>query len=435
MPESETIEAWGRVKSSRHTVTGPWFLDQAAACCARRAEPVLARGLGRSYGDVAMNCGGRSINTTRLDSFLYADWREGVIRVEAGLSIDDLLRVCVPKGWFPPVTPGTKFVTLGGAVANDVHGKNHETAGAIGRHVLRIGLARSCGRSLELTPSQNPELFSATIGGLGLTGIMLWIELRLMPIRSSYFETETLAFDSLDSFFELAQEGGDWPYSAAWIDAAARGKSIGRGLLFRGRHAAEGGLHTHPAPRWRVPNDAPLFNALTLRLFNAYFRKRSRPSGVRLQHYAPFLYPLDRLANWNRLYGARGFFQHQSVAPLLNARDTIRELLRLTAKSGETPALIVLKLFGDLPSPGLLSFPMRGATLAIDLPNRGERTLRLLDALTNVVGGANGRIYPAKDATMSPSAFRAAFPHWRRLEALRDPAIMSDFWKRVTREA
>lgn len=434
MPQLKVVESWGRTQSSAHSVTRPWFADQIDECLKSDGGEFLARGLGRSYGDVGMNSGGSLIEVTRLDRFLFADWRTGVIRAEAGLSIDDLLRVCVPRGWFLPVAPGTKHVTLGGAVANDVHGKNHEATGTIGRHVLRIGLARSDGARLELSRTANPELFAATIGGLGLTGFIRWIELRLASIRSSYFETEAVAFDSLAGFFELARERADWPYSAAWIDAAATGASLGRGVLFRGRPAADGGLEPHLGPRYRAPS-APLLNAFTLRAFWAFYRARSRPPGVRVAHYEAFLFPLDDIANWNRLYGARGFYQHQSVAPMSAAAGVVEELLRLVAISRETPALAVLKLFGDLPSPGLMSFPMPGATLAIDFPNRGARTLRLLAALADVVRAAGGRLYPAKDATMSAEDFRVAYPQWSKLEAMRDPAFISDFWRRVTQEA
>ena len=425
------VESWGRLRTCAQSISRPWFGDQIGACLISDGTSCLARGLGRSYGDVGSISGGRVIDATRLDRFISADWRNGVIRAESGLSIAELLRVCAPKGWFLPVAPGTKHVTLGGAVANDVHGKNHETAGTIGRHVRRIRLARSDGARLDLSAEQNPELFAATIGGLGLTGFICWIELSLIPIRSCFFETEALPFETLDGFFDLMREAADWPYSAAWVDAAATGRSLGRGILFRGRHAAGGGLEAHKEPRWRAPS-APLLNAVALRALSAAYRARPRAPGVKPAHYEQFLFPLDGVENWNRLYGARGFYQHQSVAPATDAREVIRALLRVTAASGETPGLAVLKLFGDVPSPGLLSFPMPGATLAIDFPNRGKRTLQLLKDLAAIARSAGGRLYPAKDATMSVSDFHACFPRWRELEALRDPGFGSDFWRRVT---
>lgn len=371
---------------------------------------------------------------TRLDRFLAADWESGVIRAEAGLSLDALLRVSVPRGWFIPVTPGTKLVTLGGAVANDVHGKNHEVAGTIGCHVLRIGLVRSTGEKLELSAEQNAALFAATVGGLGLTGVMLWVELQLMPVRSAYFEIETLEIPDVDAFFRLSQESRDWPYTVAWIDMLARGRALGRGLFMRGRHAGTGRLAVHRGPRWNAIT-VPLLNAQTVRLFNIWYRLGRRGRRLSTVHYDAFLYPLDAISDWSRFYGARGFFQHQSVIPMERAPDGVRELLRLTAESGEAPFLTVLKVFGDRQSPGLLSFPMPGATLALDLPNKGESTRRLLTRLTNAVIDAGGRIYPAKDATMSPQAFRAGYPAWRKFAEHRDPAIMSDFWRRVAGDA
>jgi L-gulonolactone oxidase len=366
---------------------------------------------------------------------IEANWLTGLVRAEAGLSLDALLRIAVPNGWFPPVTPGTKFVTLGGAVANDVHGKNHESAGAIGCHVRRIGLARSSGEVLELSASDNTELFQATIGGLGLTGLILWVELALKPIGSSDIETETIAIADLDHFFRLAQDSGDWEHTVAWVDCFAKGAKLGRGLFIRGRHHPHGALHVHRDPRLAVPLDAPswLLNASTVRLFNLAYRWRPWATGRHTVHYDPYFYPLDSIYGWNRLYGPSGFFQHQSVVPTSTAVGAMQRLLTLTGEYRQGSFLVVLKTFGARKSPGLLSFPLEGATLALDLPNRGENTQKLLQAMTDVVVEAGGRVYPAKDATMSPEAFRLGYPDWTRLEALRDPKIMSDFWRRVTK--
>jgi L-gulonolactone oxidase len=431
----QAMSSWGRLRQAPHEVARPAFLDQARAVPG--GAPALCYGLGRSYGDVCFNENGRLIVTDLLDRFISFDRTRGILRAEAGISFDRLLRVIVPHGWFVPVTPGTKFVTLGGAVANDVHGKNHEAAGTLGRFVRAIGLARSSGQVLTLSADENAELFAATIGGLGLTGIILWVELELEPIRSAFVETETLALDDLDAFFRVAQESHDWPYTVAWVDCLAEGAAAGRGLFFRGRHVEEGGLTVHRAPRLGVPLDAPgfLLNAHTTALFNTAVRRRPWVLGNKRVHYDPFFYPLDGVAHWNKFYGKRGFYQHQSVVPTANAPDTLSKLLALTAEFGEGSFLMVLKLFGDKPSPGLLSFPMAGATLALDFPNKGESTRRLLDRMCEVVMDAGGRLYPAKDATMSGAAFRAGYPDWRKLEAQRDPAFMSDFWRRVTASA
>jgi L-gulonolactone oxidase len=429
------IQAWGRLKAVEAGAASPAFADLAVAALAAAPGSVLPLGAARSYGDVGLTSDGVLIGTASLDRFLAADWEQGVIRAEAGMTLDALLRVAVPRGWFAPVTPGTKFVTLGGAVANDVHGKNHEVAGTFGRHVRRLGLARSSGEVLELSPDDHPALFAATVGGLGLTGLILWVEVQLKPIASAAIEVETVAMRDLDDFFRLAEDSAGWEHTVAWVDCLARGRGLGRGLFMRGRHCPAGTLEVHRAPRRAVPIDAPagLLNGLTVGLFNAAYRARPWALGRRTQHYDPFFYPLDAISGWNRLYGPHGFYQHQSVVPTQVAPEALKRLLTLTGEHRQGSFLVVLKMFGDVPSPGLLSFPMAGATLALDLPNQGPSTERLLQAMADVAMEAGGRLYPAKDATMSAEAFRRGYPAWPQLEAQRDPKIMSDFWRRVTR--
>lgn len=431
------LSSWGRLRSVSHEVTRPAFLDAARAAVHAGTSPLLCYGMGRSYGDVCLNENGRLIVTDSLDHIITFDRDRGIIRAEAGLSLDRLLRVVVPHGWFVPVTPGTKFVTLGGAVANDIHGKNHETAGTFGCHVLRLGLARSSGEVLTLSSDENVPLFATTLGGLGLTGVILWVELQLTRIRSAFVESETLAITNLEDFFRLAETSRDWPYTVAWVDCLAKGRATGRGFFIRGRHVEEGELTVHRPPRRAVPVDAPSFllNSYTIGLFNTLYRRRPWAIGRKSVHYDPFFYPLDSIDQWNRLYGPRGFFQHQSVVPMGGAVDAIRKLLELTAECGQGSFLVVLKLFGEQQSAGVLSFPMPGATLALDFPNKGESMRRLLQRMTDVVLAAGGRIYPAEDATMSAEAFRAGYPAWRRVEEQRDPAMMSDFWRRVTGRA
>jgi FAD/FMN-containing dehydrogenase len=433
----QLVESWGRTRRGRHLCRHCFFADEAIKELSAESDSLVVYGRGRSYGDVCLNDGGRLVLIDGLDRFVQVDWESGKVLAEAGLTFDQLLKVTVPRGWFPPVTPGTKFVTLGGAVANDVHGKNHESAGSFGCHVTRIGLARSPGEVLSLSREENADLFAATVGGLGLTGLILWVEFQLLPIGSAFIDTETLPIADLEAFFALAAQSSDWPYTVAWVDCLAKERDIGRGFFIRGRHADSGGLAIHRDPRLSVPIDAPggLLNAHTIGLFNALYRHRPWALGRKTMHYDSFFYPLDAVSRWNRLYGSRGFFQHQSVVPMSGARDTTRKLLKLTAEHGEGSFLVVLKLFGDRPSPGILSFPMLGATLALDFPNKGESTQRLLARMTDVVIAAGGRLYPAKDATMSAAAFRTGYPAWCKVEAKRDPAIMSDFWRRVTKDA
>lgn len=429
----EKTKSWGRLWANEHSVVDPAFLDEAQAALSKPGL-ILGFGAGRSYGDVCLNGGGRVLRTQFLDRLIAADWSTGVVRAEAGLTFDSLLKLAVPRGWFIPVLPGTKFVTLGGAVANDVHGKNHETAGTFGCHVRRLGLARSDGTVMELGLDQNAELFAATIGGLGLTGIILWVELSLVRATSAWIDVETLELTNLDAFFRLSEQSNDWDFKVAWVDCLAKGKVLGRGFFIRGRWHEGGTLKPHTPSRLRVPFDAPswLLSHATLRLFNSAYRARPWAIGCRTVHYDHFFFPLDAVAGWNRLYGPKGFFQHQCVVPTASASDALRRLLDLTAEYGQGSFLIVLKMFGDRASPGILSFPQSGATLALDFPNRGESTRRLLDAMCSIVMKAGGRIYPAKDATMSAEAFRAGFPDWHRVESLRDPNVMSDFWRRVT---
>jgi L-gulonolactone oxidase len=286
---------------------------------------------------------------------------------------------------------------------------------------------------LELSETDNAELFQATIGGLGLTGLILWVELALKKIESAFIEVETLAIADLDHFFRLAEDSAGWEHTVAWVDCLATGTGLGRGLFMRGRHSARGGLRVHGNTRFAAPFDAPswLLNSATVSLFNLAYRHRPWTLGRHSVHYDPFFFPLDAVAGWNRLYGARGFFQHQCAVPMAAAPGALECVLRLTGEHRQGSFLVVLKLFGARKSPGLLSFPMEGATLALDLPNRGEATRKLLQDMTAVATEAGGRVYPAKDATMSAEAFRLGYPEWRRLEALRDPKIMSDFWRRV----
>jgi FAD/FMN-containing dehydrogenase len=412
----------------------PFFLDEAAAeLAAQTSHPTLPFGCGRSYGDVCLNDGGRLLMTDCLSRFIHADWDRGVIRAEAGVTLDDLLRIAVPRGWFPFVTPGTKFVTLGGLVANDVHGKNHEAEGTFGCRVRSIGLARSNGETLTLSRNENSDLFAATIGGLGLTGLITWVEIELQSIASAFMDVETERIRDLEGFFSLAAQATAWPYQVAWVDCLAKGSKLGRGFYIRARHAASGGFDVHRGPRLGVPLDAPfsLLNGSSVRVFNTLYQHRPWVVGRRRMSYDAFFYPLDTVNQWTRLYGRRGFFQHQSVIPTAHAHETTRKLLELTAEHGEGSFLVVLKLFGERRSPGILSFPMPGATLALDFPNRGESTIRLLERMAELVLTSGGRLYPAKDATMSANAFRTGFPDWQKVENLRDPQIMSDFWRRV----
>jgi FAD/FMN-containing dehydrogenase len=402
---------------------------------------VLPRGLGRSYGDSCLNDGGVLLDATRLDHFIELDEEAGLLRCEAGVALAAVLSLVVPRGFFLPVSPGTKFVTVAGAVANDIHGKNHHRAGTFGRHVTRFELLRSDGRRLVCSPEENPGLYRATIGGLGLTGLITWVEFRLKRVPSELIDCETVRFSGLDEFFDLAAESDErFEYTVAWTDCLARGSALGRGRFIRGNHAPATARRS-PArpPRARnLPVYAPSFllHRFGIRAFNTlyYHRQWARTERRRI-HYDPFFYPLDSIGNWNRLYGRRGFLQYQFVVPHAAEREGLREIFRSIAQAGEASFLAVLKVFGDVPSPGLLSFPRPGVTLALDFPNRGRRTLDLLEELDRIVAREGGRVYPAKDARMSARSFQRYFPEWRELSTWIDPRFSSSFWRRVTEEA
>jgi len=433
--ERNDVLSWGRVARRPQSIAHPRFRDELPGLLGA-AGPAsrLGVGLRRSYGDSCLNSAGALIDMRGLDRLIAFDASTGVLRAEAGVSFSDILRFVVPRGWFPPTTPGTRFVTLGGAIANDVHGKNHHGAGSLGRHVRAFGLLRSDRGRLTVTPESDPALFASTIGGLGLTGLIEWAELQLVRIGGSYLEVETLPYDDLDAFWSLADASVErFEHTVAWIDCTTRGAKTGGGIFSRANWIADGVYHIHDDSSWkRMPFEAPglALNSLAVGAFNtAYRHVNGAKAGVRRQHYANFFYPLDAMRDWNKLYGRRGMLQYQCVVPRANAPGAIRALLDVITASGQASFLAVLKTFGELASPGLLSFPRAGATLALDFPYRGETTLNLMARLDAIVSEARGALYPAKDGRMTGELFRRSFPRWE--EVVRDAAANSDFWRRV----
>ena len=399
---------------------------------------MLAFAQGRSYGDTCLNDGGILLDTTALSNIISFDRQLGVIRCEAGTTLAEILELIVPHRWFLPVTPGTKQVSVGGAIAHDVHGKNHHRAGTFGCYVRQFELLRSSGERLVCSPTQHAELFRATIAGMGLTGLITWAEFQLKPIDSPNIAIERVPFANLDQFYSLAAVSDrDYEYTVAWLDCGSGGSKVGRGILTRGNTPKTDKPLTRRvegARLMRVPFDAPNFilNRLTADLLNAlYYRVQSRQAATELVHYEPFFFPLDAVANWNRIYGRRGFFQYQCVVPY-DQREAIEEILARITRSGLTAVLGVLKTFGEIASPGMLSFPRPGVTLAVDFPNQGARTLRLLDQLDEVTQAARGAVYPAKDARMSAESFQAYFPDWQVFSRYIDPRFSSGFWRRVS---
>ncbi|HYC63205.1 MAG TPA: FAD-binding oxidoreductase [Reyranellaceae bacterium] len=430
--------AWGRAHSVQERTARPLSRDEAVASIAgREGQRVLARGLGRSYGDVALNDGGLVLDMTGMDRLLAFDPATGVLECEAGVSLDALMQWLAtqssPEGhWLPPVMPGTRFVTVGGAIANDVHGKNHHAWGTFGEHVLSIVLARSDGSVVQLGPAD--DLFRATVGGMGLTGLVLGATLQLRRVPSLWLETEHLAMANLDAFFALSDESSDsWEYTVGWFDSL---KASGRGIFTRARHAAtERPPPPLGLPRLRVPF-VPRISAvqpLTARVFNMLYAGRflgQSPVRRTLPIYGA-LFPLDAVLDWNRLYGAAGFYQYQCVVPKAAAREASAALLQRIAASNAGSSLTVIKTFADRPPAGLMSFACEGTTLALDFPNHGPGTLSLLDTLDDVVADVAGRVYPAKDGRVGADRFRAGYPEVDRFAAFIDPAFSSGFARRV----
>lgn len=424
------LSGWGRyptldcrLESLRRSEDLPGLLH--------RSETLIPRGNGRAYGDAALNPD-LTLSMLAMDRMQAFDAATGMLTCEAGVLLADILDTFVPRGWFPPVVPGTQFVTVGGMVAADVHGKNHHRDSTFGAHVESLTLATADGTVRECSRTQSPELFRATLGGMGLTGVILAARFRLKPIETAFIMAETLAARDLDDTMALFEASRDWPYSVAWIDCLARGAKLGRALLTRGTFMAHDELPSPwtsdplpppPGGQLRVPVDAPsvLLNRVSVGLFNALYYRRGRArTGTRPVHFAPFFFPLDRLAAWNRLYGRKGFVQYQCVLPKAESASGLAALLTRLTASGQGSFLAVLKLFGP-GGEGLMSFPMQGYTLALDLPFRPD-TPALLAALDGITHRHGGRVYLAKDACCTPERVREGYPGRAAFAAVRAEA-------------
>jgi FAD/FMN-containing dehydrogenase len=433
--DMQTLTGWGRYPTVETRVARPEARSSLRALLSGDAPTLLARGAGRSYGDAAISAEGRTVLTDRLDRMLAFDPDTGILRAEAGVRLREILATFVPRGWFLPVTPGTKEVTLGGAVAFDVHGKNHHRDGAISHFVREIELLTADGTTTRCGPDTNAELFWATVSGAGLTGIITEIELELKPIETAYVAERTIKAQNLEEIFRLfdAHED-DYPYAVAWLDCLASGARLGRSHLMLGRHATLDQLSpkqrrdplAYTPDHWaRLPFDLPegLLNEWTVSAFNQLYYARQRARDQRsLVGLDPFFYPLDAIDDWNRMYGASGFVQFQCVLPLDRSYDGLVDLLSRVQESGLASFLAVLKRLGP-PDGGLLTFPMHGYTLSLDLPRR-DGLMPMLDDLHETVVEYGGRVYLAKDAALRPDAFRAMYPTlsaWMDVKRRVDP--------------
>lgn len=418
----QELTGWGRYPQVTAQVARP---DRYAELLGLAQGAALARGYGRAYGDAAVSAVGTTVLMTRLNRFLTFDASSGLLSAEAGVSLDEILQVVMAQGWFLPVTPGTRYVTLGGAIAADVHGKNHHHVGSFSAFVREIELFTAQG-PLRCSPTQNAPIFWATVGGMGMTGLIGEVTLQLKRIPSAEMQVQHRPAANLAEAFALMESAElDDEYTVAWIDCLASGKSLGRSVFMRGHHA-EGALTGGPKPSKRnMPFDLPALalNRYSVKAFNAfYFRWEGRKQQPFRSDIAPFFYPLDGIQNWNRLYGKKGFVQYQFVLPPETAAKGLNAILTRLSLSGNASFLAVLKRFGAAGS-GLLSFPMPGYTLALDLPLRHD-TLALLDTLDAVVLDHGGRVYLAKDARLAASSLPQMYPQldaWRALRAQLDP--------------
>lgn len=405
------VTAWGNAQASPLVpLHGRDF-----SVCAETA-PGLPHGAGRSYGDVCLNPGGMLWGMGAMDRFVAFDGQTGVLTCEPGVRLGEVQRMMIPRGWMLPVTPGTQAVTVGGAVANDVHGKNHVTAGSFGHHVLRLRLQRTDGSVIDCDAQTHADWFAATIGGMGLTGIITQVTLQLRPVRNNGMRLEQIPFATVEEYVALRDASSDWEYCAAWMDYP-------RGIFMRAVHVES---YAGKPPRgWEVPLRLPVVNRVTVPMFNALYYRRAAKN-PQVVHYAEVLYPLDKVGHWNRLYGAGGVLQYQVAVP----KAMLQELLRSMHALGLRSWLTVVKEFGVYLPVGMMSFAREGMTVSIDLANN-DRTLGMLQELDARVRELGGWLYPAKDARMAPEMFAASYPQLEAFLHYRDPGIRSGLSQRL----
>ncbi|WP_033927441.1 FAD-binding protein [Sphingomonas sp. 35-24ZXX] len=425
MPHNASLAGWGRFPVRDCTVWQP-TTSQGLHETLPPLPASIARGNGRSYGDASLNPDA-TIDMLRLDRLIAFDEGTGMLTCEAGVLLSDIVTALVPRGWFPPVTPGTRMVTIGGMIASDVHGKNHHVAGSFGDHVDWVDLDLGDGRVLRCSPSEHAELFAATCGGMGLTGIIVRAAFRMLKIETAYMRQRTLRAANLEQALAVFEQSQGSTYSVAWIDCLATGKALGRSVILLGEHArvAELDERTRADPLHRaarkprsVPIDFPDFalSGFNVKLFNQFYYAMQRP-GDALVGLDPYFYPLDALTDWNRIYGRQGFVQYQCVLPLATSEAGLRRLLAAISAAGAGSFLAVLKRMGPA-SFGMLSFPMEGYTLALDFPAT-PANFALLETLDSITADHGGRVYLSKDARMPPQMVTQGYPRLPEFRELR----------------
>ncbi len=446
--ERRVLSGWGLTSPSAALVAEVRSSDLVDHLKESTGRGIIARGLGRSYGDAAQNAGGVVLRLGGSPGEAVVDAERGVVTVGSGVSLDDLMRILVPRGWFVPVTPGTRFVTVGGAIASDIHGKNHHVEGSFGNHIVRMSVMVASGDVIECSPEERSDLFWATVGGMGLTGIVLDATFRLIPIETSRCIVDTIRCRDFDELIgEMAIGDDDVRYSVSWIDLLATGRKFGRGVLWRGDHARVSDLSPRDAVRpleysprrvASVPPIVPgpgLVNSMTSRIFNElWLRKEPVRRRGSIKSIPSYFHPLDSITSWNRLYGRAGFVQYQFVVPF-GTEERLRSIVELIVGSRLASPLVVLKRFGSS-NPAPLSFPMPGWTLTVDMPAAADGLAELMHTLDDAVLEVGGRHYLAKDASTNAEVIRRGYPRldeWRRIRNHWDPdrVFASDLARRL----
>ena len=432
-----SLQSWNNIPKATNSKTIKY--NKRVSVDFNNKTTYLPRGLGRSYGDVCLNNDGTLILTDNHKSIINFDHEYGTIECEAGISLNEILKIITPLGWFLPVVPGTSFVTVGGAIANDIHGKNHHKRGTFGNFVVSLDLLRSNGEVMTCTSEENPDFFRSTIGGLGLTGLIIKAKIKLVRVKSNLINSKNIRYNSLDNFFEVnnqMEEKNEYTVSFVHLGFGQKKNKL-RGVYHVGNHdELEENRKKLIKPkelsfRLPFPPNISVVNNFSVNLINRGYYLINQNSDWRRQHYRNFFFPLDSIKNWNKAYGRKGFYQYQFVVPLSNFDEIFKELVSIINSYNQKPVLGVLKTFGEIESIGMLSFPTEGVTLAIDFPNKGITTLKMLDYLDSIIIEAGGRLYPAKDARMNKETFQKSFLNFGEFEKYIDPLFSSSFLKRI----
>ncbi len=411
------ISGWGAYPKHKAQILRPESIFECKAHL-QKYHPLIARGMGRSYGDSANS--NIVLQTTYCDHFIALDTTKGILTAEAGITLREILKIIVRHGWFLAVTPGTSFVSLGGAIASDVHGKNHHTAGTFAEHVISITILLGTGEVVTTSATELPDLFHASCGGMGLTGVILSATIQLTNIQSAFITQKTIKAGSLEEVYEAFDENSSATYSVAWIDCLATGPRLGRSALMIGEHFDQGGLDLAFKDPITVPTYTPsaLLNRMTMRASNIVYWSKLTHNKTQTKSLLQYFYPLDGLGGWNKLYGKNGFVQYQFVLPKADGISNMRKILSKISQSSTASFLAVLKKFGPANN-NLLSFPMDGHTLALDF-KMSHSIIKLLHNLDDMVSDMGGRVYLSKDGVMREASFKITYQKWHEFETVRD---------------